>query len=149
MGKIPISTKVTSMMKYLKKLRQKISTVAIIMLLLQIIMPSFAAANISKLNQLSAADGIIAICSGFEIKYIRIDEDGKATIVDIDDLPQNMPDSFVHCDNCIVSDSSILPNLLATHLPVKLHAHIKIAATQTVISELSPNLPPVRAPPYI
>lgn len=137
------------MMQYLKNLSHKISTVAIIMLLLQIIMPSFAAANISKLNQLSAADGIIAICSGFEIRYVRIDEDGTATIVDLGDLPQNLPNNIVHCDNCIVSDSAALPNFETAYLPAKLHAHIQIAVNQTAILELSANLPPVRAPPYI
>lgn len=137
------------MMKYLKKLRQKIATVATILLLLQTVLPSIATANISKLNQLSAADGIIAICSGFEIKYVRIDEDGNATIVDFDDLPHNIPDSFVHCDNCIVSDSSILLDLYSSNLLTKLHAHTKIAVNQTTILKLSVNLPPVRAPPDI
>lgn len=139
--------KLMSMMKYLQKLSQKITAVAVIMLLLQSVLPNLVAANISKLNQLTAADGIIAICSGFEIKYIRIDEAGKVSIVDLDEQPQN--EQFVHCDNCILSDVSILPQWHGANMPAKLHTRIQIAPTLTVVLALSVNLPPVRAPPYI
>lgn len=137
------------MVKFFKILNRNIPMVAIIMLLLQSILPNLAAADILKSNQLAAANGLIAICSGFEIKYVEIDENGQARIVNTADLPENIPLAFAHCDNCILSDASILPSNIAITLPAKSHSAIQITSNSPVVLGHSANLPPARAPPYI
>lgn len=136
------------MRHFYRKNQKKLSVIGIILMLFQSISPAFATLNNLSQNQIAAANGLIAICSGFEIKYMRIGQDGVAVQVELKDLPTDLPAQKLHCDDCIVNIVSFVEHIVVTQIRAAKNQPI-FACLQSFIANSALKLPPVRAPPFI
>lgn len=77
----------------------KVALIALFAIIGQLLMPSFA---LSANKNAAIANGIIIVCSGFEIRYFKMDANGVYKPFEpVETLPNDA--NKLHCDACIIT----------------------------------------------
>ncbi|MGL1920247.1 MAG: hypothetical protein OCD03_04415 [Hyphomicrobiales bacterium] len=122
------------------------SFIVVFALLLQAILPLLVSANTRNVSEFTSSQNIIVICSGNELVYLMLDENGNfSEIEEPDYIPNHL--QIGHCDTCVFSTAIPIFNEKTPYYLSVIDAHKRPNLQNLPSLNLHKRLPPTRAPP--
>ena len=122
------------------------SFIVVFALLLQTILPLLVSANTRNVFKLTNSENIMVICSGNQLVYLMLDEDGNySEIEEPDDIPLHL--QIGHCDTCVFSEITLFVDGKVAHYLSIIDAYRRPKIANLPSLNLHKRRPPPRAPP--
>lgn len=126
----------------------RVSFIVVFALLLQAILPLLVSANTRNVFELTNSQNIIVICSGNELAYLMLDENGNySEIEEPEDIPIHLQIS--HCDTCISSFVAFASGEKIPYYLLIIDAYRRPNLLNLPSLNLHKRRPPTRAPPKV
>lgn len=124
----------------------RMSFIVVFSLLLQAILPLLVSANTRNVFEFTNSKNIIVICSGNELVFLMLDENGNySEIEEPDNIPIHLQIS--HCDACIFSETTIISDERIPYYLSIISVHKRPVLANLSSLNLHKCRPPTRAPP--